>query len=64
MRLVLYTVVFAIPFIFVIFHAYRVVSGLDILTMRVCLSSLLSLPLSLVVLLAFAVKLPVYGLHF
>lgn len=58
--LLLYTSVFTIPFIFVLFFLFSTDSTLSFTSMNVVLSPFMSFILFCV----FAVKLPVYGLHF
>jgi len=61
--LLAYTVVFTMPFIFVLFSIYSAEASLCLPLLAIGDSSY-SLTVGAVAFLTFAVKLPVYGLHF
>lgn len=63
--LLIYTSIFTFPFIMIMFYVYSV-NGRFLITNVILTSSPLPLPglASLIIFLTFAVKLPVYGLHF
>jgi NADH:ubiquinone oxidoreductase subunit 4 (subunit M) len=63
--LLVYTAVFSIPFSFVLFHSFTLYHTFSYSSLSFCGSSGgVGLFYTLVVLLTFCVKLPIYGLHF
>lgn len=60
LMLLLHTSAFTIPFMFVLFYVFSIYSTFSFSSMDQCLSPFMSL----IVFGVFAVKLPIYGLHF